>query len=100
MALKIMGVEGTRLLDGDTGSNQDFLMVNIPALAFGTIPKYKQMLPLLEARAGAPARMQRAGAAIARGESVVETGAADSRNRFIRPFDVDPGATPPAAAQP
>lgn len=49
-------------------------MVNIPALAFGTIPKYKQMLPLLEARAGTPPRMQRLGAAIARGVEAVAEG--------------------------
>lgn len=73
-ALKVMGVEGARLLDGDSGASQDFLMVNVPTLAFGTIPKYKQMLPMLEARAAAPERLQRAGAALARGvESVAET---------------------------
>lgn len=66
-ALKVMGVEGPRLLEGDDGQNQDFLLVNIPTLAFGTIPKYKQMLPMLERRAAAPAGLQRAGAAIARG---------------------------------
>jgi catalase len=48
-ALKVMGVEGERLSPGIAGANQDFLMVNFPVLAFGTIPKYKQMLALLEA---------------------------------------------------
>lgn len=72
-ALKVMDVDGPRLLDGDEGRNQDILMVNIPTLAFGTIPKYKQMLPLLERRAAAPASLQRAGAALARGaEALVE----------------------------
>ena len=40
-------------------------------------------------------RAQRA--AIARGESAMETGEADSRNRFIRAFDVDPGVAPATA---
>ena len=31
-ALKVMGVEGPRLLEGDDGQNQDFLMVNIPSM--------------------------------------------------------------------
>lgn len=73
-ALKIMGVEGPRLLPDDPGRNQDFLLVNMPALAFGDIPKYKKMLGLLEARARQPKAMQKLGAAVARGvETAVET---------------------------
>ncbi|QQS00452.1 MAG: catalase family protein [Austwickia sp.] len=72
-ALKVMEVDGPRLLIGDESHNQDFLLVNIPSLAFGTIPKYKDMLPMLETRAGFPSAVQRAGAAVARGvEHVVE----------------------------
>jgi hypothetical protein len=41
-------------------------------------------------------RAQRA--AIARGESVPETGDADSRSRFTRAFDIDPAVAPPAPA--
>lgn len=72
-ALKIMDVEGERLLDGDEGRNQDFLMVNLSELAFGDIPGYKKLLPLLERRATSPAGLQRAGAALGRGlESAVQ----------------------------
>lgn len=72
-ALKIMGVEGNRLLKRDDSHSQDFLMVNLPVLPFGDIPKYKQMLGLLEKRAHAPERVQRFGAAVARGlENAIE----------------------------
>ncbi|MDT9156116.1 catalase, partial [Escherichia coli] len=43
MAIKMIGVNGERLLSGDTGGNQDFLLVNIPVLSFGTIQKYRQL---------------------------------------------------------
>lgn len=58
-AIKIIGVEGERLLPEIGGHNQDFLMVNFPTLAFGTIGKYKKMLALLEKNASAPAGVQR-----------------------------------------
>lgn len=66
-ALKIIGVEGERLSPGIGGSNQDFLMVNFPALAFGTIPRYKRMLALLEANSHAPDTFQRLVAGTAHG---------------------------------
>ena len=66
-ALKIIGVDGERLASGIGGSNQDFLMVNFPALAFGTIPKYKRMLTLLEANSHAPDTFQRLVAGTAHG---------------------------------
>ena len=73
MAIKVIGVEGDRLLPADTGHNQDFLLVNIPVLSFGTVQKYKQLLGLLELNANSPEFLQRALAGVARGvESVVE----------------------------
>lgn len=73
MAIKVIGVEGARLLASDLGHNQDFLLVNIPTIAFGTIEKYRQMLGLLEKNAGNPEFLQRALAGAARGvEAVVE----------------------------
>lgn len=66
-ALKVMGVDGARLSPDIGGANQDFLMVNFPTLAFGTIAKYKQMLTLLEANAHAPDAFQRLVAGAARG---------------------------------
>ena len=66
-AIKVIGVEGERLSPEIGGANQDFLMVNFPVLAFGTIAKYKAMLSLLEANAHAPDAFQRLVAAAARG---------------------------------
>lgn len=72
-ALKIIGVDGDRLSPDIEGSNQDFLMVNFPALAFGTIPKYQRMLALLEANSHAPDTFQRLVAGTAHGaKQVVE----------------------------
>ncbi|WP_396276965.1 catalase family protein [Glutamicibacter creatinolyticus] len=58
-AVKLIGVEGERLLPEPAGHNQDFLMVNFPTLAFGTIAKYKDMLALLEKNSQAPEILQR-----------------------------------------
>ncbi len=66
-AVKVMGVDGERLTPELGGANQDFLMVNFPALAFGTIAKYKTMLSLLEANAHAPDTLQRLVAGTAHG---------------------------------
>lgn len=66
-ALKIIGVDGARLSPDINGQNQDFLMVNFPALAFGTIAKYQRMLGLLEANSHAPDTFQRLVAGTAHG---------------------------------
>ena len=66
-ALKVMGVAGDRLSPGLGGANQDFLMVNFPILAFGTIARYKVLLGVLEANAQAPDIAQRILAGLARG---------------------------------
>ena len=81
-ALKVMGVDGERLSPDIGGANQDFLMVNFPALAFGTIPKYQQMLALLEANAHAPDTFQRLVAGTARGAK-----------EFVEAIGATPGAT-------
>jgi hypothetical protein len=65
-AVKVLDVPGERL-SPDGGASQDFLMVNFPALAFGTIPTYKVMLSLLEANAHAPDTFQRLVAGTAHG---------------------------------
>ena len=70
MAIKVIGVEGERLLPDDQGRNQDFLLVNIPVLSFGTIGKYRQLIGLLEKNAQNPAFLQRAMAGVARGVEV------------------------------
>lgn len=66
-ALKLIGVDGERLAPEIGGANQDFLMVNFPALAFGTIAKYRRMLSLLEANSHAPDTFQRLLAGTAHG---------------------------------
>ncbi len=66
-AVKVLDVPGERLSPDIGGANQDFLMVNFPALAFGTIPKYRTMLSLLEANAHAPDVFQRLVAGTAHG---------------------------------
>ncbi len=72
-ATKIIGVAGDRLVPELGGHNQDFLMVNFPVLAFGTVAKYKQMLGLLEKNAHAPDFFQKAVAGSARlAQDVVE----------------------------
>lgn len=81
-ALKVMGVDGERLSPDIDGANQDFLMVNFPTLAFGTIPKYKQLLSLLEANAHAPDIFQRLVAGTARGAKEI-----------VEAFGATPGAT-------
>ena len=60
MAIKVLGVKGERLLPEDAGGNQDFLLVNIPVLSFGTIQAYRQLVDLLEKNARNPAFLQRA----------------------------------------
>jgi hypothetical protein len=40
MAVKLMGVEGTRLIDRDEPLTQDFLMVNQPMFAFANVEDY------------------------------------------------------------
>lgn len=81
-AIKIIGVEGERLVPELGGANQDFLMVNFPVLAFGTVQKYKKMLTLLERRARSPEAVQKASAATARGVQ-----------RLVRAVGATPDAT-------
>lgn len=72
-AVKVIDVDGDRLSPELGGANQDFLMVNFPTLAFGTIPKYQQLLGILEAKAAGPEALQQLAAAAARGvKSAVE----------------------------
>lgn len=81
-AVKVMGVAGARLVPELGGANQDFLMVNFPELAFGTIPRYKQMLSLLEANAHAPDTFQR-----------LVAGTANGVKQLVQAVGGTPGAT-------
>lgn len=68
-ALKILNVPGQRLLPNDPsdGHHQDFLMVNIPVLTFGTVRKYKQMLPFITEAEQAPEPVMRSLRQVMRG---------------------------------
>ena len=66
-ALKVLGVEGERLLSEPGGHNQDFLMVNFPTLAFGTVGRYQEMLGLLEKNSQNPELLQRLSPPTSRG---------------------------------
>ncbi|MCK6095918.1 catalase family protein [Micrococcus sp. EYE_162] len=83
-ALKVLGVEGERLLSEPAGHNQDFLMVNFPTLAFGTVGRYQEMLGLLEKNSQNPELLQR-----------LATGAA----RVVRGAVEAVGGTPSATLQ-
>ena len=73
MAIKVIGVDGPRLLPDDGGGNQDFLLVNIPTLSFGTVSKYRELIGLIEKNADMPDFLQRALAGVASGvENLVE----------------------------
>lgn len=82
MAIKVIGIDGERLLPDDPGHNQDFLLVNIPVLTFGTIAKYRQLIGLLEKNAENPAFLQKALAYVAHS---VETA--------VEAVGIEPGAT-------
>ncbi|MDD2944384.1 MAG: catalase family protein [Acinetobacter sp.] len=68
-ALKILNVPGERLLpeDSSEGKNQDFLMVNMPVLVFGTVRKYMQMLPFMTEAERAPELVMRGLRGVMRG---------------------------------
>jgi hypothetical protein len=69
MAIKIIGVDGAKLLPDDTGHNQDFLLIDVPAFAPGTLPLYKAALTAAKTT---PEFVQRALASVARGVEAVE----------------------------
>lgn len=72
MAIKVIEVEGERLLPQDTGHNQDFLLVNIPVLPFGTVLEYRKRQERSEPSSHSSEFIQRTLAGAARGvEKVV-----------------------------
>ncbi len=73
MAIKLIGVEGARLLPNDTSKNQDFLLVNVPVFSPGTLARYKQSIGASKVIGGSPEFVQRLVAASARGvEKAIE----------------------------
>jgi hypothetical protein len=47
MAIKLMGVSGNRLLEGDGPLTQDFLMVNHPVFAFANVEDYEALSKII-----------------------------------------------------
>lgn len=72
MAIKLIGVDGKRLLPEDAGHNQDFLLANIPVFAPGTPALYKKLINTNKTIAGTPELVQRGLAAAARGVEAAE----------------------------
>ena len=56
MAIKLMGVNGTPLLDDDGPVTQDFLMVNHPVFAFANVEDYEAISQILLKDKDNPAR--------------------------------------------
>ncbi len=67
MAIKVLNVEGLRLLPGDPGRNQDFLMVTAPTIPFGTVKAYLDAQKTIELLETVPDSVQEAGLALVRG---------------------------------
>ncbi|MCZ6841492.1 MAG: catalase family protein [SAR324 cluster bacterium] len=47
MAIKVLGVEGTVLIDDQGKENQDFLMINTPAFAFANVEDYLRLTKII-----------------------------------------------------
>lgn len=91
MAIKVIGVEGERLLPNDRGHNQDFLLVNIPVLSFGTVLDYKKVQRRLEQKADSSEFVQRAMAWVARGVEKVVDAAGGEPSATLRGLARDNG---------
>lgn len=66
MAIKVIGVPGPRALPEDHGGNQDFLLVNNPTIAFGTVPAYHDAMRIAALQAKAPDGALKAAGLLAR----------------------------------
>jgi hypothetical protein len=69
MAIKVLGVEGAKLLPQDDSRNQDLLLVNHPVIPFGHVKAYWETQQLLEKGDGSPEAILRIASAVARGAS-------------------------------
>ncbi|WP_261665170.1 catalase family protein [Deinococcus sp. Marseille-Q6407] len=68
MAIKVIGVPGKKILpDHQDEVTQDFLMVTMPVIPFGTVDEYLKMQNVIALQDGASEESQRAFAAVARG---------------------------------
>jgi hypothetical protein len=69
MAIKVLGVDGSKLLTSDHSRNQDFLLVNHPVIPFGDVKTYLHAQQLLEKTDGSPEAILRIAFEAARGAS-------------------------------
>jgi len=67
MAIKVLGLDGDKLLPDDDTRNQDLLLVNHPVIPFGHVKAYWDTQQLLEKSDGSPESLLRFAAALARG---------------------------------
>lgn len=68
MAVKVIGVPGRKMLAGQEDEvTQDFLMVSMPIIPFGTVEQYLKMQKVIALQDESPEEGQRAAAALARG---------------------------------
>ncbi|EXA63568.1 MULTISPECIES: catalase family protein [Acinetobacter] len=72
MAVKVIGIEGKKILpDQQNELTQDFLMVSMPVIPFGTVEQYLKMQKVIALQDNAPEQAQLAAAALARGSQKV-----------------------------
>ncbi|MFE5708338.1 catalase family protein [Rhodococcus koreensis] len=69
MAIKVLGVTGTRLLPEDHGTSQDFLLVNSPSFPSADIRHYRRSMPLAWLLARTPDSVMNVISAVLRGAS-------------------------------
>ncbi|GAA5502716.1 hypothetical protein Dxin01_02460 [Deinococcus xinjiangensis] len=68
MAVKVIGVSGKKILpEQQEEVTQDFLMVSMPVIPFGTVEQYLKMQKIIALQDESPEEGQRAFAALARG---------------------------------
>ncbi|GAA3754601.1 catalase family protein [Flavobacterium ginsengiterrae] len=88
MAIKIIGVEGTKLLpELSDALTQDFLLVNYPVIPTGTIKEYLKMQEGLESQANSGELFQKVAqkAAVGVQNVLAAVGLADSTNELSAP---------------
>lgn len=72
MAVKVIGVPGEKILPGQEEEvTQDFLLVSMPVIPFGTVKDYLEMQRVIALQETSPERAQQALAALARGTNRV-----------------------------
>jgi hypothetical protein len=89
MAIKVLNVDGARLLPDDRGHNQDFLLANVPVFAPGTLALYKASLSANKVIGGLPGFVQLGLAATAHGIEKAEAVAGAEPSAVLRTLASD-----------